>query len=112
LIGGGGEGAWGGVQKSYTRTDPYFVHKISTIVSRFCLLRDPRSTSYSLIWTLNFTSNFLKSTNYFYRMNGSQNESLLELTLKYALCRGLKISFNKSRFHSDITVVKHTHKIR
>ena len=57
--------------------------------------------SSSLIWTLNFNSNFFKRTNYFYRLNDSQNKKLLESNFKYTMQRFKKFP-KKSRVDSAL----------
>ena len=73
-----------------------YVYKISALVSHFCLLQIMMYQGSSLIWTLNFTLNFFKNTNNFYRMNDSQNENLLDWNLRYTMQR-LKKFPKKSR---------------
>ena len=57
--------------------------------------------SSSLIWTLNFNSNFFKRTHYFYRLNDSQNKKLLESNFKYTMQRFKKFP-KKSRVDSAL----------
>ena len=60
----------------------------------FLLTPGPPIYQSSLIWTLNFTSNFFKTTNNFYTMNDNQNENLLDWNHRYTM-QGFKM-FSKN----------------